>query len=360
MRLISCLHQPWDRNPDRDQDEHPAACVLRQVQGRHRCVLDVLPLRTFTDCLSSEGIYQRFEQEGDEVSKLKLAKPELEVFILNTISKALGPAKAAGLDRSVDLFAFGVDSLQGTRIRNVCQKELFLAGQTLGQNGEAFDFGFGSTAHVVSVLQSSMNIRRSKSTSTLEVGPAGAYCSVYRLADYILSLQAGGGRETDQYEAQMTAMVDKFLANVGTHAPAPGAAKRPENARVIVCSFFFLPLHAFEFALGAYGSVWIPWCAYSASAHIVVVCTQGHLPVTRKVARGVRPAHRRVDEGAKTPTAGRETRFICLQRECTPTRPDGERIQFNPRRGDRCDSCASRSTTSGMSRSLHPTRTRGQ
>jgi hypothetical protein len=59
----------------------------------------------------------------------------MEEFILNAIVKALGPAKSANIDRTVDLFAFGVDSLQGTRIRNVCQKELFLAGNTLGQNG---------------------------------------------------------------------------------------------------------------------------------------------------------------------------------------------------------------------------------
>ncbi|KAJ7113690.1 L-aminoadipate-semialdehyde dehydrogenase [Mycena crocata] len=144
------------------------------------------------------GVYARFEQEGDEASKLRLAKPELEEFILNAIVKALGPAKAANIDRTVDLFAFGVDSLQGTRVRNVCQKELFLAGKTLGQN------------------------------------VVYEYPSVEKLAEHILSLQSGVSQEADQHEAQMLAMVDKWLANVATHAPAAGTAPRLENAHVIV------------------------------------------------------------------------------------------------------------------------------
>ncbi|KAJ7460644.1 L-aminoadipate-semialdehyde dehydrogenase [Mycena latifolia] len=150
----------------------------------------------FSDIIN--GIYQRFDQETDEGGKLKLSKPELEEFILNAIVKVLGPAKAANLDRKVDLFAFGVDSLQGTRIRNVCQKELFLAGHTLGQN------------------------------------VVYEYPSVEKLAEYILSLEAGATQEASQHEAQMTAMLDKWLANVVAHKPAASATKRPEGARVVV------------------------------------------------------------------------------------------------------------------------------
>ncbi|KAJ7743089.1 L-aminoadipate-semialdehyde dehydrogenase [Mycena metata] len=145
-----------------------------------------------------ESVYARFEQEGDEDSKFRLAKPELEEFILNAIVKALGPSKSANIDRKVDLFAFGVDSLQGTRIRNVCQKELFLAGNTLGQN------------------------------------VVYEYPSVEKLADHILSLQAGATSTEDQHEPKMMAMVDKWLANVKTHEPPASAAPRPEDARVVV------------------------------------------------------------------------------------------------------------------------------
>ncbi|KAJ6624936.1 L-aminoadipate-semialdehyde dehydrogenase [Mycena sp. CBHHK59/15] len=144
------------------------------------------------------GIYARFEEESDEAGKLKLAKPELEDFILDAIAKTLGPAKSANLDRQVDLFAFGVDSLQGTRIRNICQKELDIAGNSLGQN------------------------------------VVYEHPSVEKLAAHILSLQAGASQQTEGHEAQMEAMVDKWFGKIQPYAPAQGSVKRPEDSRVIV------------------------------------------------------------------------------------------------------------------------------
>ncbi|KAK7031412.1 L-aminoadipate-semialdehyde dehydrogenase [Favolaschia claudopus] len=145
-----------------------------------------------------DGVYARFEQEGDEKSKLQLPKAELKDFIFNTIVKALGPVKSANLDHVVDLFAFGVDSLQGTRIRNVFQKELFLAGNTLGQN------------------------------------VVYEYPSVEKLAEHILSLQTGTDSTDSRHEAQMLAMVDKWSNQLIQSKPAPNASKRPENHRVVV------------------------------------------------------------------------------------------------------------------------------
>lgn len=81
-----------------------------------------------------DDIYNRFEN-GSGVTKLDLSRPELEDFIFNAITQTLGASKAAKLTKASDLFAFGVDSLQATRIRNICQKELELNGSTLGQNG---------------------------------------------------------------------------------------------------------------------------------------------------------------------------------------------------------------------------------
>ncbi|KAJ7173762.1 L-aminoadipate-semialdehyde dehydrogenase [Mycena filopes] len=144
-----------------------------------------------------ESVYARFEQEGDEGSKLVLERAALEEFILSAIVKTLGPVKSANIDRKVDLFAFGVDSLQGTRIRNVCQKELFLAGGTLGQN------------------------------------VVYEYPSVEKLAEHILSLQAGAA-SMENHEVQMMAMVDKWAANVQTHKPTADAKPRPIDARVIL------------------------------------------------------------------------------------------------------------------------------
>ncbi|KZT08463.1 uncharacterized protein LAESUDRAFT_735996 [Laetiporus sulphureus 93-53] len=59
----------------------------------------------------------------------RASRPKLDlqyrlIFISNAIAQALG----------ADLFAFGVDPLQATRIRNICQNELELNGRTFGQN----------------------------------------------------------------------------------------------------------------------------------------------------------------------------------------------------------------------------------
>lgn len=82
-----------------------------------------------------DEIYDRFEN-GNGAAKLILSKPELEKFIFDAIVQTLGATRSAALNNTTDLFAFGVDSLQATRIRNICQKELDLGGHTLGQNSK--------------------------------------------------------------------------------------------------------------------------------------------------------------------------------------------------------------------------------
>lgn len=61
--------------------------------------------------------------------------PELEHFLDDVFVHVLGPDKAKDLNRTVNLFTFGVDSLQSTQVRNICQTQLDLGGQQLGQNG---------------------------------------------------------------------------------------------------------------------------------------------------------------------------------------------------------------------------------
>ncbi|CAK5267785.1 unnamed protein product [Mycena citricolor] len=141
-----------------------------------------------------EGVYARFEHEDDESKKLKLGKAELEEYIMRTIEKTLGQVKAANLTRTVDLFAFGVDSLQGTRIRNVCQKELDLSGQVLGQN------------------------------------VVYEYPSVEKLADHMLGLRQGA-ETVNAYETEMVAMVEKWLSKVGRHS---GTRQRADASRVVL------------------------------------------------------------------------------------------------------------------------------
>ncbi|KZT73346.1 L-aminoadipate-semialdehyde dehydrogenase [Daedalea quercina L-15889] len=124
-----------------------------------------------------DAVYDRFEN-GTSADKLDLSQPELEDFIFNAITHTLGATKAAKLTKTSDLFAFGVDSLQATRIRNVCQKELELNGPTLGQN-------------------------------VVYENP-----SVEKLAAYITALRSGAGqtKSVEENHAAMWAMVDKWAS----------------------------------------------------------------------------------------------------------------------------------------------------
>ncbi|KAF7293216.1 L-aminoadipate-semialdehyde dehydrogenase [Mycena chlorophos] len=153
----------------------------------------------FKDVIA-DAIYNRFENEGKTRDKLRLDHQQLEVFILDTVTKTLGPAKSANLGRSVDLFAFGVDSLQGTRIRNVLQKELFLGGNTLGQN------------------------------------VVYEYPSVEKLANHILALQQTGPLPADEAknEEQMIAMVEKWMAMLEAPFTRPVTFKRPVSRTIVL------------------------------------------------------------------------------------------------------------------------------
>ncbi|KAK7690571.1 hypothetical protein QCA50_005669 [Cerrena zonata] len=146
-----------------------------------------------------ERIYQRFEHDGEDVEKLCLSKPELVEYIFKVITKTLGPVKSADLTQTVDLFAFGVDSLQGTRIRNQIQKELELGGRILGQN------------------------------------VVYEHPSIEKLSDYILSLQSGNiEASSSQHEAKMLSLLDKWTAKLQSHTPAANAPAKPAEGRVVV------------------------------------------------------------------------------------------------------------------------------
>ena len=95
---------------------------------------DIIAINPDTYLLHEDSVYDRFER-GVEVHKITLPLNELEDLIFNIIAKTVGPAKATKLNKIADLFAFGVDSLQATRIRNTLQQSLDLDGKALGQNG---------------------------------------------------------------------------------------------------------------------------------------------------------------------------------------------------------------------------------
>ncbi|KAL1746963.1 hypothetical protein HDZ31DRAFT_32891 [Schizophyllum fasciatum] len=140
-----------------------------------------------------DKVYERFEQ-GNQAEKLRLSGPELEQFVFSTIAKTVGTTKAGLLTRDIDLFAFGVDSLQGTRIRNTLQKSLDLGGQVLGQN-VVYEFP-----------------------------------TVAKLAGHIAELQSGTSAtstEASQHEL-MLSMVEKCAAHLTTKRAAGTAGKESQ------------------------------------------------------------------------------------------------------------------------------------
>ncbi|KZT19362.1 acetyl-CoA synthetase-like protein [Neolentinus lepideus HHB14362 ss-1] len=152
----------------------------------------------FKDLIDS--IYDRFEA-GAGTSKLPLStpKPELEDFILDTIAKTLGPTKSVKLTKSVDLFEFGVDSLQGIRVRNALQGSVEMGGAVLGQN----------------VIYE--------------------HPSVEKLADHILVLRSGAdaSKSDEQQHQVMIGLVEKWSARLETHSPQFSTSPQ-DGARIVV------------------------------------------------------------------------------------------------------------------------------
>ncbi|PCH34315.1 L-aminoadipate-semialdehyde dehydrogenase [Wolfiporia cocos MD-104 SS10] len=151
----------------------------------------------FKDIIDS--VYDRFEN-GSGATKLNLSQPELEDFIFKAVTQTLGAAKAAKLTKTSDLFAFGVDSLQSTRIRNICQKELELNGQSLGQNV---------------VYENS---------------------SVEKLAAYIIAVRAGSdtSKSDEQQHALMLSMVKKWSSKFDLSKTASQNGHAQTSAQTVV------------------------------------------------------------------------------------------------------------------------------
>ena len=99
-----------------------------------------------------------------------------------------------------DLFAYGVDSIQSTRIRNLLAKTLDLGEVTLGGN------------------------------------IVYEYPSVIKLSHHLLELQKGSASRTaEQEEAEMLKMVDQFASMVGraVGATAPMSASTAKGDVVV-------------------------------------------------------------------------------------------------------------------------------
>ena len=104
----------------------------------------------------------------------------MTVFLYETIIATLGENSTKGLTSDTDLFEFGVDSLQATRVRNVISKSLEMGNITLGQN------------------------------------VVYEHPSVSKLADFLLDLNSGklGVQDQASVSREMLELVDKWSAKL--------------------------------------------------------------------------------------------------------------------------------------------------
>lgn len=147
-----------------------------------------------------DDVYDRFEN-GNGAAKVSITtKSGLEDFLRETIITALGDKSAQSLTPQTDLFAFGVDSLQAARVRNVISKSLDLGGRTLRSN-------------------------------IVFENP-----SIDQLATYLLALISGGsGEKTDAQQHQlMLDLVQKYTSQLITTAPPATAGRDEDDVKVVV------------------------------------------------------------------------------------------------------------------------------
>lgn len=141
--------------------------------------------KKFADIINA--VYERYESGSGQAKREITSQEEMQAFLHETISTAIG-SKGSDLTASTDLFAYGVDSLQAMKIRNVITKSLELGNKTLGQN------------------------------------VVYEHPSVRELATFLLTWKAGGEETagSEQVQKLMLEMVDKWAAAVKP-ATAPPA-----------------------------------------------------------------------------------------------------------------------------------------
>lgn len=139
-----------------------------------------------------EAAYSRFEDDGNTGGSLILARPDLELYLLQKFEEQLGLSLPS---TTTDFFAFGIDSLQCMKIWSIMRKELDLGGRQseLGQN----------------ILYETGNVAA--------------------LARHLESLRSGNYEADDQHTI-MTDLISKY-----SKFPAIGHLGKPRE-EVVVCS----------------------------------------------------------------------------------------------------------------------------
>ena len=148
-----------------------------------------------------DSLYSGFENGNGQTKRVIEEQEEMEIFLKQTIMSALGVGrKGDTLNADTDLFAYGVDSLQATRVRNVIQKSVELNGRKLGQN----------------IVFENQTVRA--------------------LAQYLLGLIAGSdqSKSTAQQHQVMLDMVDKWSSRLITNREPFVTSATPANGEVVV------------------------------------------------------------------------------------------------------------------------------
>lgn len=172
-----------------------------------------------------DNIYELFEHGGSGAGQLKIradTQEEMEAFLTKTIGDVLGPTNnnsssvrgALGpLEPETDLFSYGVDSLQATRVRNVINKGLELGVDSvhLGQN---IVYEHPSIRQLAAYLLGLKNAGGEDRTESQQQSRTGGR-------------DAQGGKQTAQ-EKFMWDLVNKFASQV--ISPATDAAATTDKA----------------------------------------------------------------------------------------------------------------------------------
>jgi NAD(P)-dependent dehydrogenase (short-subunit alcohol dehydrogenase family) len=171
---------------------------LKLAQATKMSILRPACYKKFADII--EAVYERFEKGTGQPKRDINDQAEMEAFLKEAVLGAIGEkAKTAGeLSPSTDLFSFGVDSLQATKVRNVLSKSLELGNAKLGQN------------------------------------IVYEHPSISQLASYLLTLKSGGSaaQTLEEMQKTMVSMVDKWCARL-VEAPA-NPAEVVDNGNVVV------------------------------------------------------------------------------------------------------------------------------
>ncbi|KII84539.1 hypothetical protein PLICRDRAFT_117812 [Plicaturopsis crispa FD-325 SS-3] len=151
-----------------------------------------------------EAVYERYESADATKPKLALTIPELQSFLSDAIARTLGAARAAGLKEDTDLFNFGIDSLQATRVRMLVVREVDVGEGVVSQN------------------------------------VVYEHPSIEQLAAHLYALRTGTGAVDKAAEAArvhdtMRQLLDKYASRLDTHSPSPSASSAmDEEGHVVV------------------------------------------------------------------------------------------------------------------------------